>query len=233
MLVQANDDKNVVKLIAIKGDRFGIPMVLDGNAASKSLNSFNWKAFSGLPKGFNVANSAASAGSGHLILGSKNGDIAFGEVNTKGEKIGNRKLSLWTEFFDSDQGIIGNIDFRRGETSMMALSPYFHEDSYIIGASMFAVKSSRNHGSSWSKVMGLNHVTSDCGHLENCSKCRSQAKEVQYPVNEDLGALCITCKGGFSKNVLSRNVPEQARYHAHATQCVRDDKRTVYIRNQQ
>merc|ERR1712087_134615 len=212
-----------VKLIAIRGDHFGIPMVYEGNAASKSQNSFHWKPFSGLPKGFDTANAAASAASGHLILGSKNGDIVFGEVNTNVEKIGERKHSVWTEFFDSNQGILGWIDFRRGETPMMALSPYFHEDNYIVGASMFALKVSSNHGNSWNRLTGLNHATSNCGHLENCSKCRSQTLErVQYPSNEDLGYLCITCKEGFSKAVLSRDAPEVDRFYAHATQCVRN-----------
>merc|ERR1712060_327400 len=102
-----------------------------------------------------------------------------------------------------------------------------------VGASMFSVKFSKDRGSSWSKVMGLNHVTRDCAHLENCSTCRSQAREVQYPVIADLGALCITCKEGFRKAVLPRDAPEKARYLAHASQCIRDDKRPVYIRNKQ
>jgi len=230
MLVQANDNKNVVKLIVIKGsDDFGVPMVLEGNAASKSLNSFTWKPFSNLPKSFNTADSAASAGSGHVILGSKNGDIVFGEVNSKLEKIGDRKLSQWTEFFDAYQGVTV-ASSRRGRTSMMALSPFFDEDGYIFGASMFSVKISKDHGSSWSEIMAINHATTHCSHLENCAKCRSQASDVEYPGLEDLGALCITCKEGFRKAVSPRDAPEEARYKTLATQCIKEDKRSVYIR---
>merc|ERR1712176_117461 len=220
MLVEANDNKNVIKLIAIKGDKVGVPMILEGNAASKTLNSYNWKHISGLPSDFNTADSAASAGSGHLILGSKNGDIVFGEVNTKQEKLGGMKHSRWSEFFDANQGSV-KADWRRGRTSMMTLSPSFHQDGYILGGSMFSVKISKDHGTSWSKVTTINHVTTHCAHLNNCAKCRPQASQVQYPVTDDLGALCITCKEGFKKAELPRDAPEKDRYHTYATQCVR------------
>jgi len=218
MLVRAGDTA-AVQLLAIRdvndtaSERSSVQTLpLHASTASMSSPPLAGK------RSFSVGRWGATASSGHVLLGLAGGGVAFGAAALRDGALPGFSVSERTPSFSMD--FLPNGGTQRGVSPLVAISPTFERDGFLVAASDTSVFTSTDGGSSWGEAFATTQSTTDCAKIPHCALCRrTQEDRTLLSKTTDAFGLCIEFERGFDRYVPPRSWPLQSRYKLQATNC--------------
>ena len=163
-----------------------------------------------LPASVTVGRWGVAAARGRVLIAGPSGGVTLARLNASGDFDGIVIADERTGPFSMQ--MLPNADALRGVGPLVAISPRFEKDSFILGASSFSVEASRDGGLTWREEFSSDQSTTACAHLQGCAVCRNSPNLLPLPIRSpesvtDSGALCIECDNGYVLESAGKCVP--------------------------